>query len=54
MFGGSFGLTGDLWMPKNSLFGVQSERLITVFNVKFHKRTKVDAEALYIILKGLY
>ena len=30
IFGGSFGLTAkDLFMPANSPFGVQSERLIT-------------------------
>ena len=29
IFGRTFGLKGDLCMPKNSAFGVQSERLIT-------------------------
>jgi len=32
IFGGSFGLAGDLCMPENSPFSVQSERRITTFN----------------------
>ena len=43
------GLTDDLYMPKNSPFCVQSQRLLTTFNTKkLQKRTKVNTEALYM------
>ena len=41
----SLGLSGDLSMPKDSPFGVQSERLKTTFLcVKLHKRIEMNSK----------
>ena len=50
IFGGSFGLTGDLCMPKYFPFSVQSERLITKFNaLNFTKEQQVNTETIYAL-----
>ena len=49
MYGGAyirkdFWLKGDLCMPKNSAFGVQSERLITIFSAYYLVRQNFKIE----------
>ena len=48
MLGGFFGLIDDLYIPKNSPFGFQSERL-NIQYVKLQKKAQVDTEALYML-----
>ena len=48
IFGGSFGLTGDLCMPKSSQFGVESGRLLITLNArKFAKEQQHRTESLF-------
>ena len=40
MFGETFGLTGGICMPKNSAFGIQSKRIVTMHKASQRKKNK--------------
>ena len=48
VFGKSFRLIGDLCIPKNSSFGVQSESLLTTFNRKNKYRGAIYSLSMVI------
>ena len=50
IFGRTFGLKGDLCMPKNSAFSVKSERIIKIKKAKYCLK-RMQEERLHLIIE---